>query len=98
MRARILRVWEELVGELLDITEREGGVVVNVSGRNYILPAFPKELLNKLSVEAFTVGILRTENGYAIRKLEERQTKAIPKQSCRIGCLKRNLHKTSVFG
>ena len=67
MKAYVLRVWEELIGKLLDITEREDNVVVNVSGRNYILPAFPKELFSKLSMRGTIVGILRTENGYAIR-------------------------------
>jgi len=71
MKAHVLRVWEELIGKLLDIAEREDDVAVNVSGCNYILPSFPRELLSKLGIRSVTVGILRTENGYAIRIIKE---------------------------
>jgi len=67
MRAHVLRVWEELIGNLLSIAECKDGAMVNVSGRNYILPDFPQELFSKLSMRGTVIGILRTENGYAIR-------------------------------
>ena len=67
MRAHVLRVWEEIIGNLLSISECKDGAIVNVSGRNYLLPSFPKKFFSKLSMKGTIVGILRTENGYAVR-------------------------------
>jgi len=68
MKARVLCPWEELVGKLLDvdICDDQETVVLNVSGLNYVLPSFPKELNSKL-IKGTVIGILRTENSYAMR-------------------------------
>ncbi|MGB9672244.1 MAG: hypothetical protein ACPLZY_03765, partial [Candidatus Norongarragalinales archaeon] len=41
-------------------------LAVNISGINYMLPSFPKELIDKISKNAI-IGILRTDESYAIR-------------------------------
>jgi len=69
MKTRILRPWEKIVGKLLDVkvADDQETIIVNVLGINYILPSFPKVLKSKLSMRGTIVGIIRTENGYAVR-------------------------------
>ena len=67
MKVHALRIWEELVGKILDINVIDDQtLVVNISGINYALPSFPKELINKISKNTI-IGILRTDESYAIR-------------------------------
>ncbi|MEM2965157.1 MAG: hypothetical protein QW172_05080 [Candidatus Bathyarchaeia archaeon] len=41
-----------------------------------MLPSFPKELLRRLSVKGAAVGILRLEDGYAVRLIEKAADKS----------------------
>ncbi|MGB9915668.1 MAG: hypothetical protein ACPLOC_09030 [Candidatus Bathyarchaeales archaeon] len=67
MKVHTLRIWEELIGKLLDVNVIDDQtLVVNVSGINYMLPSFPKELISKISRNTI-IGILRTDKAYAIR-------------------------------
>jgi len=76
-------MWEEVVGVLLQIAARDGGnVVVNVSGAEYVLKNFPKELLEKLKAHRnCLIGILRTDAGYAIRVIHSKmRVQACPRR------------------
>jgi len=66
---RVLQVWEEVIGVLLQVyAQDEGEVIVNISGRIYVLKNFPEKLLENLKAHVQNlVGILRTEDGYAMR-------------------------------
>ncbi len=67
-KIRPIHVWEEIVGRLEKVVEFRSGTIVNVAGMQYLLPNFPKESLKKLQqYRNYTVGILRTDKGYAIR-------------------------------
>jgi hypothetical protein len=74
VQPKILQIWEEVVGVLLQIAARgEGNVMVNVSGAEYVFKNFPKELLEKLKAHRnCLIGILRTDAGYAIRVIHSK--------------------------
>ncbi len=69
---RRIYVWEELIGKLLEVIEIDEDIVVNVSGRLYKLPGFPRAMLDKLKeARGLVIAILRTDDGYLIRVVSE---------------------------
>jgi ethanolamine utilization microcompartment shell protein EutL len=77
VKAVALRVWEEVVGTLLQTKgQNNGNVVVNISGTRYLLQNFPDDLLEKLKEHRNrVVGIMRTDSGYAIRLVIDKRAK-----------------------
>lgn len=69
VQVHVLGIWEEVVGMLLQTTrQKNGNFVVNISGASYLLKNFTDDLLEKLKEHRnHVVGILRTDEGYAIR-------------------------------
>ncbi|MEM2144907.1 MAG: hypothetical protein QW279_06070 [Candidatus Jordarchaeaceae archaeon] len=78
MEAKRLDVWEEIVGKLIDILPCEGDTMIIVSGRRYILLDFPSHLLGELiKNKGATVGVLKTDRGYALRVLQNKNVQRI---------------------
>ena len=76
VHVRVLGIWEEVVGMLLQTTgQNNGNVVVNISGVKYLLQNCSGELYEKLKVHRnHVIGILRTDKGYAIRLITNKRT------------------------
>ncbi|RLG45687.1 MAG: hypothetical protein DRN92_06520 [Thermoproteota archaeon] len=71
MKAHVLLPWQKLIGKLLDIkvVYNQETISMTISGVNYILPSFLKVLKSRL-LKSATIGILRTENGHAIKTIK----------------------------
>lgn len=72
---RGLRVWEELVGRLEELHEVRGGVVVTVSDQPYLLLNLSGEFIKELeSLQGERIGILRTDDGYRLRRNRSKES------------------------